>query len=77
MTTIIDTSAVALPQEEIWKPVADSPGCEVSNQGRVRSYWKQRGLAPPIIGDRPRLLRPAIGNNGYCKVCIGQKGSRD
>jgi hypothetical protein len=26
--------------EEIWKPIPDFPGYEVSDHGRVRSYWK-------------------------------------
>jgi hypothetical protein len=28
---------------EIWKEVPDYPGYEVSDQGRVRSYWKRQG----------------------------------
>ncbi len=64
---------------EIWKPILNFPGYEVSNFGRVRSYHAHRGA----IRKRHHLLKPAIEkrNNGaipYPRVslCIDKKGHK-
>jgi hypothetical protein len=55
-------------KSEVWKPVKDFPGYEVSDQGRFRSYHNNKwGL-----GDTPQLLKPII-NKGYCYVTLPDK----
>lgn len=44
--------------EEIWKPVPDFPGYDISDQGRVRSYWGS-GQAKPLKDMVQKILRPS------------------
>lgn len=46
--------------EEIWKPILDYPGYDVSNLGNVRS-WKRYGVQHGKLDDEPHLLTPAGG----------------
>ena len=58
---------------EIWKAIPEFPGYEVSNQGRVRSYWSQQsiyGNAGRVVGIKPilssipiRILCPSTSKN--------------
>lgn len=60
--------------EEIWKAIKDYDGYEVSNQGRVRSWWKpiSRGIGNGsgsggrVIGDNPKMLSIHLDSDGYC-----------
>ena len=46
--------------EELWKPICNWPGYEVSNMGRVRSY-KKRAQGGWVIADTPQtILSPYI-----------------
>jgi hypothetical protein len=57
---------------EIWKDVVGYEGLyQVSNLGRVKSYYQKNG----VIGDRPRLLSGKIDKDGYVEVrlCNGGK----
>ncbi len=69
---------------EIWRTVPGWPAYEVSNLGRVRSFWKRQGTRKNlkmVIGDKPKLLKIAmlperwhvtIGNgNGTLQKTIG------
>ena len=49
-----------LPQREVWKPIKDFPGYEVSSFGRVRSY-KGRTL---------RVMRPGTTPGGYQTITL-------
>lgn len=51
---------------EIWKPIPDFPGYEVSDHGRVRSY-RRRGNKPPLI------LRLTL-SEGYPRVNLCRDG---
>lgn len=44
--------------QEIWKPVPQSPGYEVSNLGRVKS--------------KKQVLKASPNDCGYLKVCLGR-----
>lgn len=55
--------------EEEWKPVTGFAGIyEVSDHGRVRSYWTRGGRANRKIGAVARLLATRISSNGYVTV---------
>lgn len=60
-----------LPNEE-WAPLIE--GYEISNMGRVKSLTRvinrSDGFKRPIQG---RILRPAVGTNGYLHVNTGLK----
>lgn len=51
--------------QEIWLPVAERDGYEVSNLGNVRSWHPWRGQ--PV----PRVLRTATHSRGYRTVSLG------
>jgi len=64
-----------LEYQEAWKPVPDYPGYEVSDHGRVRSYWVRKGSPSGPkggmtrrIGDVPHFLTRHIGSHGYPMV---------
>lgn len=61
---------------EIWKAISGFPGYEVSNQGRVRSFW-QRGVGRRCyLTDMPRrILRPCIITTGYLGVNLFKNGN--
>lgn len=59
-----------LPQER-WKAIPDFPGYEVSDQGRVQSFVKNRGGRLPgrvILSVPRRILVPHIAKDGYARV---------
>ena len=55
--------------EEIWKPIPDFPGYDISDQGRVRSYWHRKIIrstngritdTEDVLGGYPnKILRPS------------------
>ena len=68
--------------QERWLPVEGFEGYEVSDLGRVRSFWKARGSAPGtfaqgsgmILGSAPRrILKPKI-DRGYQLVTLYSDG---
>ena len=73
-----------MPIQEIWQQVADFPGYEVSDQGRVRSYWKsyrksdaQRpGFMRQIESTPQRMLKPNKLKHGYLQVTLFRDGVR-
>lgn len=47
-----------LPMEQ-WRPIPDAPGYEISNRGRVRSFWVHAGAHATISEtSHPIKLRP-------------------
>ncbi len=64
-------------REEIWKSISDYPGYEVSNQGRVRSFWKRQGRKPCCLSNKPqRILRPRPDNDGYLGLSLCRNGKK-
>ncbi len=67
---------------EQWKAIPGYPGYEVSDQGRVRSYWKRRGGWSTgfvsSIEDTPRILKMQKKSAGYWMVELrrGEGGKR-
>lgn len=59
-------------QEEIWKDVARFPGYQVSDRGRVRSFWKLGRNGG--ITESPRILDPKPGLRGYISLCLYRRG---
>jgi hypothetical protein len=53
---------------EVWKPIPDFPGYEVSNHGRVRSY-KKTGF-PHLFSSSPRILKATPNHFGYPAVTL-------
>lgn len=69
--------------EEIWKPIPGFAGYEVSDHGRVRSYWRKtapngQGYNPGwIIDTEPRkILRLNHTKDGYPCICFQVGGKR-
>lgn len=68
---------------ERWMPIDDFPGYEVSNTGKVRSYWKKQkrkgtwGGVDRVLMDKPvhELLQSDDGN-GYLKVFLQNNRKR-
>lgn len=65
--------------EEVWKPIPGFPGYEVSDQGRVQSFWTQYGKTKGnkwVLGNIPnRILKPSQ-SHGYQYVSIFHNGNR-
>lgn len=68
--------------EEHWKEIEEFPGYEVSDQGRVRSYYakeKKKGCwggYNRVLYDEPqRILKQSDDGNGYLKVYL-QNGDK-
>lgn len=62
---------------EVWKAIPDWPGYEVSDQGRVRSYWKRPGYGGGhcFIGNTPAILKPSLRGR-YLGVILSLYGKR-
>jgi hypothetical protein len=64
-----------MSHEEIWKPIPDYPGYEVSNRGRVRSLWKrihrggQAGFEV-ILSDSPIKILKGTAAGRYLSVIL-------
>jgi hypothetical protein len=68
--------------EEIWKPVPDFPGYDISDQGRVRSYWHRKIIrakngriadTEDVLGNFPKkILRPS--GKTYQQVILTKEG---
>ena len=67
---------------ERWLPIADFPGYDVSDQGRVRSYWRtvSRGIGngtgkKNVMAPNPqKILNPDINPGGYPTVRLYIEG---
>ena len=73
-----DQSSTISP--EIFKPIPGFPAYEVSDQGKVRSYWRQIRL-PKGYGSRTildsfpqRILKPILNDDGYHVVSLHEGG---
>lgn len=63
---------------EIWRPVVGFPGYEVSNRGRVRTYWERIAtsyewsytLSSQAVG----YLRGGLDKDGYVRVTLSKQG---
>lgn len=67
--------------EEIWKAIPGWPGYDVSNRGRVRSYWRKTkptgcGYEPGwVMDDNPqRILKGSHTKEGYPNVHLKGTG---
>lgn len=66
---------------EVWKPIPDFPGYEVSDRGGVRSYWlkiglgRGRGTKQELQATPQRVLRPALVAR-YLRVTLFRNGKR-
>lgn len=61
--------------KEIWKDIEHFDGYQVSNYGRVRSFWVRKHYPTGygcywIIGDIPRIINGSDDGNGYLKVML-------
>lgn len=67
---------------ERWKPITGYPGYEVSEHGKVRSFWRQRkqkgtwGGKERILSDESFLLKQSDDGNGYLKVFLQNEEKR-
>ena len=73
MATVNDT------QVEEFRPIAGFPGYEVSNLGRVRSFWFKQGIGVGCgtrrrIGANPAILKTWSDSGGYAMVTIYAPG---
>lgn len=58
---------------EDWKPVVDYQGLyDISNQGRIRSYYNNRSG----FRKQPILMKPSVAKNGYYVVGLRKDGKQ-
>lgn len=68
------------PINEIWKAIPGFEGYDVSDQGRVRSYWRRAGLgkgngSTSILEGQPQKIFKANPNSdGYPTVGLSKNG---
>jgi len=60
---------------EVWRPVQEFPGYEVSSLGQVRSYRSRNGRGKGFSGP-PRILKPYPVKEGYLTVNLCVAGAR-
>ena len=54
--------------EEVWKAIPGFLGYEASSHGRIRSYWKNNGIHPSSLSNKPRkILKPYPDKQNYSK----------
>ncbi len=58
-------------EQEIWKPINNFPGYEVSDKGRVRTF-KKTGPQSDYLKDTPKIMRPGTHLNGYYLLNLRQ-----
>lgn len=73
MSAVQDT-----PEVEIWKSIPFSDGYDVSNHGRVRSWWAWRESTRNVGEARQRMISPRIvdgweARHGYRMVVLEKK----
>ena len=60
---------------EIWKDIYDFDGYQVSNLGRVRTFWRKKHYDEGYgtyrcLGNQPMIMSQSDDGNGYMKVCL-------
>jgi len=73
---VTDQNITTIPgqTQERWLPIPGFPGYDVSDQGRVRSYWRRVGLGPgngsKFVLDiqSHKILKPGVSKLGYLIV---------
>lgn len=65
------------PNEEQWKEISGFPGYEVSDHGRVRSYWKLHGSKYlPSLENNPQRFLGFKDCDGYIRVIFKKEGRK-
>lgn len=70
---------ISIPTE-VFKPIPDWPGYDVSNRGTVRSYWRRKGLGDGggtviVLDNKPyKILKHRLTTRGYPKVTLTKNG---
>lgn len=64
---------------ETWKDIEGFPGYQVSDRGRIRTYWKRKHYPTGYgsynyISDTPTIMKQSDDGNGYLKVMLYRKG---
>ena len=64
--------------EEVWKQIPEFTGYEVSNFGRIRSYWKSNGpYKNSIVDSAQRINQLSIERSGYLIVNLSKNGMKN
>ena len=64
------------PNIEQWKEIPGFPGYEVSDHGRVRSYWVKRGRWVRYLSDQPqKFIKIHRNPEGYGLLCLILQGN--
>lgn len=69
LVTVGDRCATeCVMSDELWKQIVGYRGYEVSNLGRVRSFWKLNAR-PRVLSETPIVLAPSM-SKGYPRVTL-------
>lgn len=72
MTALVLLRTWMESQVEFWLPVRDAPGYDISNFGRIRSYWIKRHRRG-VIGLVSHIMRPQISVK-HADVALSRNG---
>jgi hypothetical protein len=61
---------------EVWKAIPDFPGYEVSDQGRVRSYWTHPANGPSHLSDNPQKILKQRTHTGRWIIQLVKDGHK-